>query len=212
MKERYSDLDQLAVKYLKFQKLVLKEDGSKNKFKIFQDYFITKTSFLVFRNTYKYKKFPNYPDLCQVGFVGLLSAINSYKPDRGGSFSWWAEKYIKTNVYRAANAHSDIKYPMHRAKKHKPHKVNKMPLFIDESACPLKKIEINEIKNNVFGAVEMLSEDHKRAITMVFELSGNRHASTSNVANEMNISKHQYKKLLREAKQTIKKQLSAYGK
>jgi RNA polymerase sigma factor (sigma-70 family) len=64
---------------------------------------IEKLSFLVYSGTKLYKKFPNYEDLVQEGFVGLVKATKRFNYKLFPNFFVFAEKSIKYSVKRAAS-------------------------------------------------------------------------------------------------------------
>ena len=68
-----------------------------------EEQIIKAMSFLVYNKTKTYRKFPNYNDLVQEGFVGLIKAVKGFKTDMFPNFFVYASRYIKHSVKRAAS-------------------------------------------------------------------------------------------------------------
>lgn len=79
--------------------------------------------YLVLLKAKKYKIFPNYPDLVQEGRIALLASLETFDPKKG-SFTWWANQYIKTKLSREANKHSTMRVPMKMARTFSPQKIS----------------------------------------------------------------------------------------
>lgn len=58
---------------------------------------------LVFKNGTRYKKYPNYEDLIQEGFVGLIRAVNSFNADKFSNFISYADQWIIHYMRRSAS-------------------------------------------------------------------------------------------------------------
>lgn len=184
-----------------------KKEKNKSKFEEFRNDVVKKLSHLVLLRTNRYRMFNNYHDLQQDGFEALFMALKTYKPEKG-DFSWWAMKYIDTRISRAANCHSTIKFPLKKAREMQPHKVSTFPTIIDLNKNPHENAEDVEMKKSIIGAVNLLSDKHKKVILMSYELIGNRSYTISKIAEEMKISRPACIQLLNEAKENLKTTLS----
>ena len=60
-------------------------------------------AFLVYSNTKMYRKFPNYEDLVQEGFIGLLRAVRKFNLNLFPNFFVYSERWIRHSVKRAAS-------------------------------------------------------------------------------------------------------------
>ena len=114
-----------------------------NKLKKHEKKCIESFSYLINMKTSRYKKFSNYEDLVQEGYVALVTGLSSYKTGKGNIF-WWLHKYIDTRIARCANLHTTIRYPLKVAKDQIPHKEAIIPTLIEEYNCPNKQIENEE--------------------------------------------------------------------
>lgn len=59
--------------------------------------------FLVYSHAKQYRKFPNYEDLVQEGFIGLLRATRKFNYNLFPNFFVYAEKWIKHCIKRSAS-------------------------------------------------------------------------------------------------------------
>jgi RNA polymerase sigma factor (sigma-70 family) len=68
-----------------------------------QDDIINKLSFLVYNQARQYRNFPNYDDVVQEGFIGLLKAVRRFKWERFPNFFVFSDQWIRHYVKRAAS-------------------------------------------------------------------------------------------------------------
>jgi len=68
-----------------------------------QDEIINRLSFLVYNQARQYRNFPNYDDLVQEGFIGLIKAVRSFKWERFPNFFVFSDQWIRHYVKRAAS-------------------------------------------------------------------------------------------------------------
>jgi len=202
------EVDDLARKYINLRNRAEKtgEQSDHLRFKSFQNICIQKFKYLVVYRTIKYKKFSNHQDLEQDGFEAMINAFRTFDPDKG-SFSWWADKYIKTKVSRTANAHSTIKFPMKAAKEVKPYKISTMPVQIEPGPSPLDEAERLETAENIGNAIEKLPQKHRQVVSMKYGFNGIRERPVGVILEDLSISRQQYSRILSEAEDQIKKHL-----
>lgn len=203
------EVDKIAVKYLELKKKAESEQSTEEdirRFKAYQNVAAQKLKYLVAFRTAKYRKFPNHQDLEQDGFEALLMAFNTFNPNKG-SFSWWADRYIKTRISRSANAHSTIKFPIKKAKELKPYKTNSIPVMPDSRPNPLDVFEDVENSENISEAIKSLPEKHQRVVNMTYGFGFRKPHTINSVMKNLSISRQQYGRILEEAKERIKKEL-----
>jgi RNA polymerase sigma factor (sigma-70 family) len=68
-----------------------------------QDEIINKLSFLVYNQARQYRNFPNYDDLVQEGFIGLLKAVRRFQWQRFPNFFVYSDQWIRHYVKRSAS-------------------------------------------------------------------------------------------------------------
>ena len=92
------------------------DSSSVNKqIKQIHDQIIDKLSFLVYYNAKQYKKFPNYEDLVQEGFVGLIRAVKKFEHWRFPNFFVFADQWIRHSIKRSASRF-DVVYNPNRSR------------------------------------------------------------------------------------------------
>lgn len=203
------EIDHISREYLNLKSAAENgTDKERKKFKFFQNYCVEKFKYLVQIRSAKYRRFSNHPDLEQDGYEALILAFNTFNPDKG-SFSWWADKYISTRISRAANAHSTIRFPIKKAKEMRPYKTNSFPTMVDTKADPFFDTVKSDNKSKIQKAISSLPNEHKRIINMTYGFNGVRERPIGFVLEHLSISRQQYLKLLKEAKEQLRQHLSS---
>ncbi len=64
---------------------------------------------LVNKVAHKYSSFSNFEDLCQQGMIGLIKAVNNYKPNEKTKFSSYAYLWIKGEILDYIRCDKNIK-------------------------------------------------------------------------------------------------------
>jgi len=87
-----------------FEKIeALKKDKKHDEVVILQNKIVNDLSFIVHNQAKMYKKFPNYCDLVQEGFIGLLKAVRKFDPTLCSNFFFYCERWIRHSIKRAAS-------------------------------------------------------------------------------------------------------------
>lgn len=183
-----------------------KKEEDIRKFKNHEKICISKFYYLITMRTNKYKGFSNFEDLNQEGLEMLVRAMNNYNPSKG-NFFWWAHKYIETRIARSANTHTVIRYPLKFAKVNIPHREAKLPDIKDEKNVPDKLTETLEITKAINTAMELLNEEQKKLVNMVFGIDGNNPMSISKVCRKMKLSRFHCMKTIDGVLDILKKNI-----
>lgn len=93
----------------------LNNDDVKLKIREMQNKIIEDLNFLVYFNVKKYKKFPNYKDLKQEGFIGLIKAVRKFNYRKFPNFFIFANRRILNGIMRSAKKY-DIVYNPYKIK------------------------------------------------------------------------------------------------
>lgn len=165
-----------------------------------------KFKYLVMMRTSKYKAFSNYDDLNQEGFEALLRAMKTYKPSKGGFFTW-AHHYISTRISRSANLHTTIRFPMKVAKAMPPHKELIMPERVEEGACPSDLAEANEDHVAVTNVLSLLTEQQKMVIDLAYGFDGDKPMSINKICQKLDISRNACLKMINGALATMRAEI-----
>lgn len=178
----------------------------KAKYEYYQQICINKFEYIIMMHTYKYKKFANYNDLKQEGFIALISALRTYNPKKGNFYAW-CHKYIGTKISREANKHSTIKIPLQKTKNFCPIKVTKFPLMLDQSPDSFDQIETIENKREIGKALSLLPQRERKIIQMSFGVGGIKPHSINKISKQLNISIAECSSIRNEAIEILKKHL-----
>jgi RNA polymerase primary sigma factor len=92
---------------------ILNKTDIDKKVKQIHDRLVSDLAFLVYSNARPYTRFPNYEDLVQEGFIGLLKAVRRFEYARFPNFFVYAEQWIRHGVKRAASRF-DVVYSPNR--------------------------------------------------------------------------------------------------
>ena len=99
-------------------------------------------SFLVYSNAKPYKSFPNYEDLVQEGYEGLIKAIKRFDYTLFPNFFVYSEKWIRHRIKRAASRFDIVYCP------------NRNRVIYAEPSEIGREEEIEETPENLFFAEE----------------------------------------------------------
>lgn len=89
------------------------KESSENKQKIesLQNALAMRFKKIVYSKTRKYRQYPNYEDLVQEGFCGLVRAARKYDPSKEASFYTYASIWVSSCVNRAASKNAVVYDP-----------------------------------------------------------------------------------------------------
>jgi RNA polymerase sigma factor (sigma-70 family) len=205
-----AEIDEIVNKLVTLRRQCEKSKNPKieRELKKIQGLCISKLEYLIDLRTRRYKGFSNYEDLKQDARLSLQLALHSYNPEKG-DFFWWANKYIKTKVCREANRHSTIKIPLKYTKDVHPYKVFQIPVMIDESLSALETISKHEKEYIIRKAIDKLPEQHRKVISLYYEVGNKVNCSSvDKICSSLSISRVSCVKLLQEATEQLKQELS----
>jgi len=199
--------DHLLSEYFVLRDLYKKDLSYKNAFIKKQNECLQTFDYMVKNRVKRYLSYPNYEDLYQDGKLALYCAMETYQLGIG-SFFWWANHYIATNVSRRANKYCTVKISMKKSKDIHPKRVSQLPVIID-SFDVLQKICENESSEHIKKALEKLPNIQRRVIELRYELypSTNRPPSINDACKELDISQMKHQKILQQAHSNLKKYL-----
>ena len=109
VKHRVSN-DEVMLRFKQIEELK-QNSASEETLKGLRDRIVEDLSFLVYRNTSRYKRFPNYEDLNQEGFIGLIKAVNRFEYTRFPNFFVFANQWIINSIKRSAKKHDVVYNP-----------------------------------------------------------------------------------------------------
>jgi RNA polymerase sigma factor (sigma-70 family) len=137
-----------------------------NKLERFKNICVEKFRPLIQVRVRHYKKYGNYQDLIQEGYVALSLAMNNFDSTKG-SWLWWAHKYIKTKVARKAKDHGLIKSSFKEMKKGNVPIIVPLEIIIENNSPEQMLIEKRDA-SNIDKYFSSLTETEKKIISMYF--------------------------------------------
>jgi RNA polymerase sigma factor (sigma-70 family) len=181
-------------------------------FRTFEKKCIHDFMYLITLRTARYRNFANYDDLNQEGLEALLKAMKNYNPKKG-NFFWWAHKYIDTRIARMANTHTTIRFPLKVAKEITPVRLSlngngvvfsdgmsvrkdtknkdivspSSFIFLEETRIPEKEVQKTHDIKALQGAMEFLSEQERKIISMYYGLFGEDKLSIKKICSSLKI-------------------------
>jgi len=170
-----------------------------------KDKIVSQTSGLVYKNCNRYKKFSNYEDLLQEGFIGLIKAINSFDPKRFSNFISYADRWVMHYVKRAASRY-DIVYDPRR------HRV--VYAEINESDFLLEDMPDNifaeqERKELLNNAIKKLSYRESSVVRQSFGIDS-KTKTLEEIGAQFGISYERVRQIKVNAIKKLKKSLLSY--
>ena len=204
---KIEEAQEIIEKYINLKNEAINNPKVKSQLKKQEQLCIEKFSYIIYMKTNRYKKFFNYDDLNQEGFVALIKAMNNYDPKKG-SFFWWAHKYIDTRISRQANQHTTIRYPLRIAKDITPHKENNVSsnsvrMGINSNS-PDKELEKMQLSKALYDTLPILTKEQQEIINMKFGLQENKPMSINCICQKLQINRNDCINTLRQIKSIIK--------
>lgn len=149
-----------------------------------QNDIIRKLSFLVFNNVKIYKKFPNYDDLIQEGFIGLTKAVRKFKWQKFPNFFIFSSQWIRHYVKRAASRY-DIVYNPNRNRV-----IYAEPddTEIDTDDTPDEVLFAKERQRNIIKILNEFPKRDREIVQKIFGMNGNNEQTLREVGPQFELS------------------------
>lgn len=160
-----------------------------------------KLSFLVYRATSRYKRFQNYEDLNQDGFIGLLKAIRKFDHTRYPNFFLYAQQWIKHSVKRSASRY-DIVYNPNRKK------VVYADLSEKEEEDPNNLEDMyfkKELSSGIQNTIIKLSEREQNIVNSIFGINTEQ-KSLREIASEVELTHEGVRQIKNAALSKLKRE------
>ena len=155
-----------------------------------------------------YSSFSNQDDLISIGSLGLIKAIDSFKPSNGARFATYAAKCIQNEILMFFRAQKKLSYEV---------SINDT-IDIDKNGNPLTYIDIIssddtiaedlELKVQTERAIELiktiLDERERQIIIMRYGLAGSPPKTQREVADELEISRSYVSRIEKKALERLR--------
>lgn len=97
--------------FKKIEKMIIDKDENLCELKKLHEEIVSKSSFVVYSNTNRYKNFSNYEDLVQEGFIGIIYAIKKFDYKLFPNFFIYCEKWVRHYIKKAASRFDIVYVP-----------------------------------------------------------------------------------------------------
>ena len=168
---------------------------------------------------YTAKKFEsscvNIEDLTSIGSLGLIKAVNSFKPSKNIKFATYASRCVENEILmflrKQSNKNVDISIDDALSVDSDGNELNLIDILYTDEYEVSKNIEQESEKQILWQSINTLPHREKEIILMRFGLSGCPEKTQKEVADEIGISqsyisrleKRIFKKLKKEIEKTV---------
>ncbi len=157
----------------------------------------------------------NIEDLISIGTIGLIKAVNTFKPEKKIKLATYASRCIENEILMYLRKHNAQKTEISFDE----------PLNVDWDGNELLLSDVLGTDENVVessleesaelellkGAMERLSERERRIIDMRFGLGGKRERTQKEVADMLGISQSYISRLEKKIMQRLKKDIAKHS-
>lgn len=153
----------------------------------------------------KYRRYENYQDLLQTGYLTLFKAMLAFDYQKSSNISGYIYPWVKSEIAKEAWHQKEYLQTYSLVGDSK-------PLVITTTESPeAKYIRGEDIKilKNILNNLDM---DSKKIIIQTFDLEGKGKKSLREIAKEMNISHEQVRKIQLKTIKKIALMQKRYGK
>ena len=178
------------------------KEQSKCEIAAINDKIVVDCSFLVYSTAKSYKRFSNYEDLIQEGFVGLVRAVRKFNYRLFPNFFIYAERWIRHNIKRGASRF-DIIYSPDRTRVvygEKPETVDDFGLVAEQENHFYDK----ETKSKLQLVLNSLSGREKDIVERIFGLNNHPPQTLREIGPVYNLTHERIRQIKNEAINKLK--------
>lgn len=208
-------LDQLKIlQFLRQSKEKSQSIKDKKEYDNFLQKLVLKYSYIVHIHSKRYRRFPNYQDLVQEGYIGLVLAFNNFDVTRSKNFYRIANWYVKTRIKRVANKHEVLNIPMKLAKNMPPNRLADLPVILDDSPTAIDYMEEEQDSTQIKEVLCSMSPQWRKVVCGFYGINiiGNsilvnseNKKSIAIISDEMSISRAQIQRIISQANKKFSK-------
>ncbi len=153
----------------------------------------------------------NIEDLISIGTIGLIKAINTFKPDKNIKLATYASRCIENEILmyirKASNQRGEVSIDEPLNTDWDGNELLLSDVLGSDGDIVSRGLEDDEERRTVAAAVAKLDERERRIITLRFGIGGGRERTQKEVADMLGISQSYIsrleKKIITELKHTI---------
>ena len=153
-------------------------------------------------------------DLVSVGSIGLIKAVDSYKPDKNIKLATYASRCIENEILmylrKANKSINDLSLDDTLSSDDEGNNLT-LGEIIPDSKIAYEEIELKDQKSYLIQSISKLNDREKLIMSMRYGLNGHKELTQKEVADYMNISQSYIsrleKKILHKLKREMKKNM-----
>ena len=153
----------------------------------------------------------NIEDLISIGTIGLIKAINTYKPAKNIKLATYASRCIENEILmhlrKTSSLKSEVSFDEPLNTDWDGNELLLSDILGTENDVVMKPIEADVDRQLLFNAMEKLDEREKQIITMRFGLDGRQEKTQKEVADLLGISQSYISRLEKRIISRLKKEI-----
>ena len=161
------------------------------------------------------KKFENstvsIEDLTSIGSLGLIKAVNSFKPSKNIKFATYASRCVENEILmylrKQSNKNADISIDDTLSVDSDGNELNLIDILFTDEYEVSKNIEQESEKQILWQSIQTLPKREKEIILMRFGLNGVPEKTQKEVADEIGISQSYISRLEKRIFKKLKKEI-----
>ena len=151
-------------------------------------------------------------DLISIGTIGLIKAINSFRPDKNIKLATYASRCIENEILmylrRTVKLKSEVSFDEPLNTDFEGNELLLSDILGTDSEAVYGGVEANVEKELLKEALKKLPERERRIMDMRFGLSGKEEMTQKDVADELGISQSYISRLEKKIIERLKKEIS----
>lgn len=153
----------------------------------------------------------NIEDLTSIGSLGLIKAVNSFKPSRNIKFATYASRCVENEILmylrKQSNKNTDISIDDALSVDSDGNELNLIDILYTDEYEVSKNIEQESEKQMLWQSIYTLPKREKEIILMRFGLNGVPEKTQKEVADEIGISQSYISRLEKRIFKKLKKEI-----
>jgi len=153
----------------------------------------------------------NIEDLTSIGTLGLIKAVNSFKPSKNIKFATYASRCVENEILmylrKQSNKNMDISIDDALSVDSDGNELNLIDILYTDGYEVSRNIEEESEKQILWQSIHMLPKREKDIILMRFGLNGQPEKTQKEVADEIGISQSYISRLEKRIFKKLKKQI-----
>ena len=149
-------------------------------------------------------------DLVSVGSIGLIKAVDSYKPDKNIKLATYASRCIENEILmylrKANKSINDLSLDDTLSSDDEGNNLT-LGEIIPDSKIAYEEIELKDQKSYLIQSIEKLNDREKLIMSMRYGLNGHKELTQKEVADYMNISQSYISRLEKKILHKLKREM-----